>query len=276
MNWPEFHHEAMATTFAILIADQPDEYARQAAAAAWRLLDQLESELSRYVESSDIALANRLACGETLTLGDSALECLLLAAGVAVATNRAFDVAYASQEIVPGLPPFTLDPENHTLTSHAAQLHLDLGAVGKGYALDRMAALLQEWQIASACLQSGGSTALALASPAGCDGWPVGLGKGNGRRVIKLSQAALSGSGIAVKGEHLINPRTGTLAQRTDGAWAFAPSAALSDALSTAFFVMTDAEIIQFCADHPETGAAVASRDGSLEIHGSLKPLLGH
>ena len=47
MNWPEFHHEAMATTFAIVIADHPSDYARQAAAAAFLELDRLENELSR-------------------------------------------------------------------------------------------------------------------------------------------------------------------------------------------------------------------------------------
>lgn len=274
MIWPEFHHEAMATTFALLIADQSAEYSRQATAAAWRELDQLESELSRYVESSDIARANRIANGETITLGESALECLLLAAGISVATNRAFDAAYASQGVTSDQLPYTLDPENHTLTSHCAQLHLDLGAVGKGYALDRLAALLQDWQIEGACLQSGGSTALALGAPRGSTGWPVGLGEGESRRVFSLSRAALSGSGIAVKGAHLLDPRTGAPAPRMNRAWAFAPSAALSDALSTAFFVLSDPEVAAFCAAHPEIGAAVSSPDGALKIHGALEPLL--
>jgi hypothetical protein len=166
MNWPEFHHEAMATTFAVVIADHPRDYARQAAAAAYRELDRLESELSRYIESSDIARANRLACGETISIGEDTLQCLLIAADVSIATGRAFDAAYASQRAPDqpaDAPLFTLDPDAHTLTSRAARLHLDLGAVGKGYALDRMAAQLTEWAVTTACLQSGGSTALALA-----------------------------------------------------------------------------------------------------------------
>ena len=277
MNWPEFHHEAMATTFAIFIAGQPAEYARQAAAAAWRELDQLENELSRYVESSDIACANRLAQGETLRLGESALECLLLAAAVSVATDRAFDVAYASQGTTAtlGNPPFTLDPENHTLTSHATQLHLDLGAIGKGYALDRLAALLTEWQISSACLQSGGSTALALSPPPDMQGWPVGIGDEADQRSLALKQSALSGSGIAVKGTHLIDPRRGTKAVRTNRTWAYAPTAAASDALSTAFFILSDAEIDAFCLAHAEIGAAATRSDGSLAVSGALRSLLG-
>ena len=176
MNWPVFSHEAMATTFQVFIAGRPPEYARQAAAAAFLELDRLENELSRYLESSDIARANRLDVGASLILGDDALQCLLGAAQISALTNRAFDPAYASPR-APGSdePLFALDPATHTLTSLTERLHLDLGAVGKGYALDRMAAILAEWDIASACLQSGGSTALALAAPPDAAGWPIGV-----------------------------------------------------------------------------------------------------
>lgn len=277
MNWPEFHHEAMATEFALIVAHPRPDYARQAALAAWRELDRLEAELSRFVESSDIARANRLACGESLLIGDDTLHCLLLAAEVAVATNRAFDAAYASTRLpdsAPDVPLFTLDPENHTLTSQAAELRLDLGAIGKGYALDQLAAVLADWEITSACLQSGGSTALALAAPPRESGWPLGLGEGAARRVLSLTHAALSGSGIAVKGEHLRNPRAGGAAARSTRVWALAETAALSDAVSTAFFVMSDTEVAAFCSVHPEIGAALARPDGSLTVHGALRPLV--
>lgn len=273
MNWPEFHHEAMSTTFAVVIADHPRDYARQAAAAAYRELDRLESELSRYVESSDIARANRLACGETISIGEDTLQCLLIAADVSIATGRAFDAAYASQRAPDqpaDAPLFTLDPDAHTLTSRAARLHLDLGAVGKGYALDRMAAQLSEWAVSTACLQSGGSTALALAAPSGHPGWPIGLGEGATHRLLSLSHVALSGSGIAVQGAHLIDPRTGAPAPRTTRAWALAPTAALSDALSTAFFIFQESELAAFCAAHPSIGAACVVSDTQLSAHGTL------
>ena len=279
MSHPSFAHEAMATHWEIVVAGQERDYARQAAAAAFQELDRLETTLSRYIESSDISRANRLRRGESVTLTHDTLECLLIAADISLVTRRAFDPAYASMrpaDLATDLPPFTLDPATHTLTSLADRLHLDLGAVGKGFALDRMADTLREWEIVSACLNAGGSSVLALEAPpdpAG-HGWSVGLGEGRGHRTFELLSASLSGSGTAVKGAHLIDPRTGQPAHRVTRVWAFAPNAAQADALSTAFFVMNEAEIAALCEAHPQLGAALAAPGEELIVHGALRAAL--
>lgn len=269
MNRPAvFSHEAMATTFRIAVAHPAADYARQAAAAAFRELDRLEAELSRYRESSDLARCNRLADGASTVLGDDALQCLLGAMRLSAATQRAFDPAYASHRppgASPDAPLFALDPATHTLTSLCPGLHLDLGAVGKGYALDRMADVLRDWELTAACLQSGGSTALALAPPPGAPGWIVAVAD----REFPLAHRAIGASGLSVQGAHLFDPRTGTPAARTTRAWALAPAAADADALSTAFFVMADAEVAAHCAAHPATTALFLTPDGDLRHHGA-------
>ena len=56
--------------------------------------------------------------------------------------------------------------------------------------------------------------------------------------------------------------------------WAYAPSAAHADALSTAFFVMNEAGISALCAAHPQVGAALASPGEELIVHGALREML--
>ena len=270
-----FQHEAMATFFEIAIAGQERDYARHAAEAAFRELDRLENILSRFIETSDISRANRLPRGGSTSISEETLECLLIAADVSLATERAFDPAYASER-PPGLaadaPPFTLDPDTHTITSLATRLHLDLGAVGKGFALDRMAALLREWKIESACLNAGGSSVLAFGAETPAEpGWSIGLGEQASYRTIALDGTSLSGSGTAVKGAHLIDPRTGQPARRTSRVWALAPTAAQADALSTAFFLMLEADIAALCTAHPQIGAAITAPGDELIVHGALR-----
>lgn len=279
MNLPTFRHEAMTTYFEIVIAGPAADSARQAAGAVFRLIDQLEGELSRFVESSDIARANRLNLGGTTRIGEPALDCLLIAADVSMATDRAFDPAYASirpPDLPAGAPPFTLDPDSHTITSHTPRLQLDLGAIGKGYALDCGADTLREWGVESACLSAGGSTVLAYGPATDGLGWNIGIAEGRTFRIGPDNPCALSGSGTAVKGAHLMDPRTGRPVSRPTRVWSLAPSAAQADALSTAFFVMRDDEVAAFCTDHPDIGAALVNPEGGLDVHGVLREMLVH
>ncbi|MFZ9745634.1 MAG: FAD:protein FMN transferase [Opitutaceae bacterium] len=280
MNAPRFQHEAMATFWELILPGTDAAYARQAASAAFRELDRLEGELSRFIEHSVISRANRLPTGGSLTLPPDTLACLLLAAEVSVATGRAFDPAFRSvrpPELPADLPPYFLDPETHRLTSRAERLALDLGAVGKGYALDCLADLLREWGFPAAHLNAGGSSVLAFGDAAAAgEGWTAGLVDGAGQRVpVPLRDASLSGSGTEEQGEHLVDPRSGRPAEIRPRAWALAPSAAQADALSTAFFVLEETRIREVCAAYSGIGAAWLAADGSLQAAGSLAGVVG-
>jgi len=85
------------------------------------------------------------------------------------------------------------------------------------------------------------------------------------RRVF-LNERALSGSGTEVKGRHIRDPRTGRPAKGHLNAWVSHPSAAVSDALSTAFMSMSTKEVRRYCEKHPDVWA--------LLIAPKKKPLL--
>ena len=238
-----FNHHAMATLFQVRIDGEEPDYAAQAARAAFDVADRLEGLLSRFREESEVGQIARMWPGDTLRLSEPVFECLTLAREMEAATGGAFSVVAAAKQPDTDHPAWTLDPNAFTIRCEAGRLAFDLGAIGKGFALDRMAGELTEWECAAHLLVAGGSSVLAGAAPEGLPGWDSGLGDDGSDTRFALTHGSLSGSGVAVKGRHIIDPRTGAPAAVRDRAWAFASSAAVSDALSTACMVLAETEI---------------------------------
>ena len=242
----------MVTQFQARIADEDKTYAAQAAQAAFVLTDQLESQLSRFRASSDISQIARLKPGEKLRVSEPVFACLEIAKQMEMATHGAFSVTAAALNTQETLPQWTLLKEQFSLRCDVGKLDFDLGAIGKGFALDRMAEILREWDCNSFLLVSGGSSILAGEPPPGNAGWSCGLGDDNSSHRYWLKKCSLSGSGLAVKGQHIFDPRTGRPAQRQNRALALTESAAESDALSTACMVLNEPEISEMLGENEQ------------------------
>jgi FAD:protein FMN transferase len=262
-----FSHEAMNTVFEIHVSNTDARYAAEAAHAAFALVDRLEGELSRFRHNSDITRLNHLAAGGTARVGEAALECLLIARHVYDLTAGAFDIAIGT-----GLPSLEIDADAFEVRATADGVRLDLGGIGKGYAVDLAAELLEEWGLDRAFVHGGFSSAVALEPPAGREGWPLTLSdpREPSRVFCRLSmrQAALSASGVR-KGDHILDPRTGAPVRGRLAAWAALPRpaprsaaaaaesgprlapAAVADALTTAFMLAAVDEIEALCARSP-------------------------
>ena len=279
-----FAHEAMATTFEVFIAGKEEPYAGQAARAAFDEIDRLERLLSRFDPSSEASRIGRLEPGGALRVGVETAAVLGLSAFVQSETGGAFDINYlalrrpAADRRSPRPRPLTslirieTDGRGFEVTRlrpggrvSVPAIDLDLGAVGKGYALDAALTVLRDWDVRNVLLHAGTSTALAAGpGPTGGEkgrGWPVGAGSTEGStsgpgRVV-LRNRSLSGSGTEVKGAHIVDPQTGRPAGGHAAAWASHPSAAAADALSTAFMVMSTEEVAGFCGRHPAVWALV-------------------
>ena len=270
----------MAASFEVIVQHEDPMYARQASQAAFDLLDRIEGDLSRYIESSDIARINNLAAGTPLQVSLDTFACLALCGKMCDQTQGAFDVtvgflvdcwrdeykrprtpsaeelAYARSRT--GMSLLRLDEARYSVKLATSPVRVDLGGIGKGYGADRVGQLLREWGLDRALINGGYSSALALDAPVGMAGWPVTLSdpKDRSRVLARLSldRMGVSGSGME-KGPHIIDPRTGRPVGGTIAAWSIAGDAAIADALSTAFMVMTPDEVRQYCRLHATTRA---------------------
>lgn len=265
----------MATYFEVIIpdSDADETYAAQVSQAVFNVIDRLEDELSRYRPLSDVARIRQLKAGETTVIGLATADCLALAKSVHQETGGAFDITigplmklYRDETDAPRIPHheeesqalarvgmnlLELNEDSNSVRVNASHMIIDFGAVGKGYALDQCADVLADWKINNALLNAGDSTVLGIGAAPDQSGWTVTAGN---REIIPivLQNNALSGSGFHVKGAHIINPCTmRPVPPKSDRTWAVAPTAALSDALSTAFMLMTREEIDALCARNP-------------------------
>ena len=306
-----FPHWAMACPWGLWIPATVDfDYAARLAQEVWDEIDRLEGELSRFVPTSDIARLNERARQKDenwLEIGSDAWECLLLGLAVNELTGGAFDITLgATLEARRQDDDRIALAENETWNETGSKyLHLaeaplrarlrhpnaqlDLGALGKGFALDAVAQLLRDWSIENALLFAGQSTVLTLGNAPTIEndaastcstenGWTLQLrapetdareAENNASRgSVTIENAALSGSAQLLHGYHIIDPRTGDSARQWRAAWAVAPSAALSDACSTAFMVMNSAEIASFCEEQPAISALLLDAENRWQRYG--------
>ena len=281
-TWIHLARRAMACSFEVTLASE-DTFDVPAARAALEDVDTLEDQLTIFRDTSAVADINRRAAGEPVAVDRALFDLLWECGEVYRATGGAFDITSTplsrcwgflqreghlpSAEAIEaaranvGFDAVTLDPESLAIRFARSGLELNLGAIGKGYALDRVAARMRRAGVRHALLSAGRSSIKALGGPDG--GWPIDIISPTlGRSIARmyLSDAALGTSGAGeqfvqvqdVRYGHVINPRTGWPATGTLSATVIATHAASADALSTAFFIGGTELARQYCVTHPD------------------------
>ncbi len=296
-----FSRRAMATTFEVLIPFGTAD-ALPAAEEALDEIDRLEAQLSVYRDSSEVCRLNSAAAYAAIPVEENLFGLLKTAARLSRESCGAFDVTagalikawgfYRGPRRVPseaeraaalqcvGMRHVVLDAGQHTVRFLRPGLEINLGSIGKGYALDRAAALLRRREnLPGALLHGGHSSVYAIGSEPGEErGWAVGISHPwePGRRIalLRLRDQALGTSAATfrhlehqgLKLGHVLDPRTGWPAEGTALASAVAPTAAEADALATAFFIQGVDWTRAYCDGRPDVGAILLAEGAAAPV----------
>lgn len=279
---------AMACEFAVIMNPGPAEQVNPASAAL-DLIHELEAQLTVYRDDSEMSRINQQAAQQSIAVEPQLFDLLLQARQLTLDTGGCFDPTsgplidlwrtcrqvvrlptdneIAQQKQLTGIDQIEFDEPNHQLSYKQPGVEINLGGIGKGYALDRAGQMLLDNHLDNWLFHGGNSSLLARGHHNALDGWPVGIRNPlfpkQRLATVLLRDCALSTSGTGVQHVriagrrfgHILDPRTGWPADDMLSVTVLAPTAAAADALSTAFFVMGVENAREYCDNQDGIGA---------------------
>jgi len=298
--WEQFTKRAMACQFEILLNLHQYPQGALAVGEAFQLIDQLEEQLTIYRQESEISQVNRQAFQQPIVVESQLFQLLQLSLQLFHQTKGAFDITAGPLSVLWGFTQRTgklpdpqalqatlasvgsdqlvLDQTQQSVQFLNQQLQINLGGIGKGYALDRAQGLLRSCGVNDFILHGGQSSVIAGGSDLTTateheksHGWSVGLSHPVLPQLrlaeIRLVNQALGTSGSARQNfysqgkqyGHIIDPRTGWPSGRFLSTTVLADSAAQADALATAFYLMDLDQISEYCSQNPNVTTILLS-----------------
>lgn len=261
--------EAMATRFELVLYGDDLVRLRATGEEALQEIARLDRQLSFYNAASDVSWINARAAAGPVPVAPGVFHLLQRCQALSAATDGAFDITIAplmrawrfvgGRGAIPddetlarahasvGFSHLHLDTETSSVTFRRSGMSIDLGASGKGYAIDAAIEILREHGVTSALLHGGTSSVHALgARPDGSPwriGWnpPGGAGRTLDIRSGAFSISALHGKSFVAGGRehgHVMDPRTGRTSSAARAAAVMGPGSLECDALSTALLVL--------------------------------------
>lgn len=282
---------AMACEFEVQLAAGGDVQDTDSVLDALDLVESLEDQLTVYRDDSEIIRLNQRAADEAVLVERRMFALLELAARLHRETGGAVDLtsgplsdvwgfsqrqgrmpndAEISQALARvGMDHVQFDAERCAIRYRKPGVTVNVNCIGKGYALDRMAELLDANGVQNYLLHGGRSSVLARGScpGGGRTGWTIGM-RHPLRPDVRLAEFHLQNKALGTSGSgtqffehaghrygHLLDPRTGLPVSGLYTSTVIASTAAEADALSTAFYVMAPVEVEAFCAKRPDIAA---------------------
>lgn len=286
---------SMGTMFNIIVYHTSVVAAERAVDEAIAEIVRLDGVMSNYTQQSDLAQLNREGRRGFVTVEPSLYEVVEQSIAFSRRSGGKFDVTIApllrvwkdafaagrtpsAQEIAEvrrcvGYERIETRPPNR-IRFHSDCLELDLGGIGKGYAVDKAIEVLRSAGIRHAVVNAGGSTIGAIGAPPGLDGWPIELGASvSGRRTMLLRDGAISTSQQRLRhlpfgpGEfgEIIDPQRQAPIESETMVSVMTASATSADALSTTLLMLPVQEGKKLLAQFTSVSALWISPAGELQ-----------
>lgn len=253
--------EAMGTRFEVFLRGEDAEHLDAVAVAVCEEIQRLDSLLSRFDLGSEIARVNRTARRKPVRIDRELFALLVRCEQARELTEGYFDVTQGAA--------LWLDAERCTVQLGEAA-EIDLGGVGKGYALDCGREIMWRYGVTNGLLQGGTSSVLAV----GDEVWPIDVRHplAPERIVHRLELQARGFSCSAVRHAEqvqsdVVNPLTGAPLTGNDACVVVAVNATDAEIFSTALLAMGGERAIQYFETRPALAVNVAwiSLDGKFD-----------
>ena len=270
----------MGTMFDVIVyhASRPD--AERAIEKAMEEIVRLDQVMSHYKANSSLSKLNREGGKGFVAVEPSLYEVIQESISFSRHSGGAFDVTIApllrtwKNAYAEGRSPTaseisearrcvgyekveTIAPDR--IRFHSDCVELDLGGIGKGYAVDRAISVLKSEGIRHALVNAGGSSITAFGAPPGANGWQATVGA---RKVLLLRDSSMSTS--QQSGE-ILDPRTGSPAHATMAVSVLTRSGTAADALSTTLVIVPIAEGMKLLHRFPDASAFWISAGGDVQ-----------
>jgi FAD:protein FMN transferase len=224
-------------------------------------LDELESALSEFREDSPVYQVNRSIVGEWIPANSFLIELLKLSRVFHKTTEGAF-TPFSRSPFAANFEDLEVDEAQVRIRRLKAELHLGFGAIGKGYALDQVAALLDRQGFTDYRLGAGGSSWVFRGFSAAGAPWEVSWAWakdedgdliGQRYRLPGGKAVAIGVSGTQEQGRHFLKEGE-AIEVSIQSAFCSGRSAAEADALSTGLFVGASTQGEEFLTKLPKKG----------------------
>lgn len=261
----------MGTMFSITVYHASSREAAQAIERAMAEIVRLDSVMSHFKAESDLSRLNRDASRGPVRVDPSLHDVIERSILFSERSAGKFDVTIGALLQVwqdareSGRPPTSAEiadasrcvgyrhieiGADHRIRFRSDCLRLDLGGIGKGYAVDRALDVLQASGVRHALVNAGGSSIGSIGAPPDAEGWPVRLRENAADHTVLLRNNSISTSqqdlvSLTFAGGqfgHIIDPQRGAPALQRTAISVVAPDATTADALSTALVTMTPDE----------------------------------